>query len=118
MKLTVIAAVGLVTGSTYANAGGFETGNDLFDYCQRREASCTAYVLGAVDGFTYSDELHGQSEANHLTVFCTPDHANGAQLTDVFAKYLRDHPEKRHFAAASLILGAMMDAFPCPNVSR
>ena len=94
------------------NAGGFKTGNDMLDFCARREAKCAAYLLGSVDGLEAIEDAYGHSEANHQRLLCLYN-VTGEQLADVFTKYLREHPETRQFAAASLLLTVLMRDFPC-----
>jgi hypothetical protein len=45
-----------------------------------------------------------------LGSFCTPDHATVQQAADVFCKYLRDSPERRHSTGAILFGEAMANA--------
>jgi hypothetical protein len=85
-------------------------GNALFDRCQgddpdERErdtkvALCTGYVVGVADAL---DE----------TSFCLSPGVTAAQIRDVVKFYLRDHPERRHYGASSLVTDALKEKFPC-----
>ena len=100
-RLLLFAA--LAVTSSYASAtGAFKSGNDIFEMCQRRAGGCTYYLLGVIDGSTYAEDFYVGSEK-----FCLYN-VNGEQITDLFNKYLVEHPEERHFSASSLLIGALM----------
>ena len=46
---------------------------------------------------------------------CEPSGVTGDQLIAIAKKYLTDHPEELQKQAASLIITAVSDAFPCPK---
>lgn len=82
------------------------SGNELFQSCEAREGTadngvCVGYIKGVADTFQIAHQ------------FCPPKGAIGEQLNDVVIKYLRDHPEKRHYSASSLVIVALQRAFPC-----
>jgi len=58
------------------------------------------YVAGICDGF------NGQR-------FCTATGVTAAQVSDIVAKYLEEHPEIRHKAGYLLVTEALKKAFPC-----
>jgi hypothetical protein len=45
---------------------------------------------------------------------CLPEVSVAGQARDVAVRYLTDHPESRHYTAASLVAEALEEAFPCP----
>jgi len=59
---------------------------------------CYGYVAGVVD---------------MLYTVCLPDGMTRQQVIDVLTLWLRDHPEKRHLPASSLVAGALKEKFPC-----
>jgi hypothetical protein len=65
------------------------------------------YVAGAIDADV--------SQMNDLQQcwYQTPEKGSLGQVVDVFIKYLREHPEQRHFTAHTLVLLSMTEAFPC-----
>jgi len=65
-----------------------------------------AYIVGIADAL----------EGNVIDGWraCIPQSVTQGQAKDVALKWLRAHPEKRHFAAAGLVAYALSDAFPCP----
>jgi Rap1a immunity proteins len=89
----------------------FQTGNTLNDACIQRDR-CIGYVAGSVDTWQNSFAAFG------VKLFCAPSGLTQGQAADVFAKYLIDHPEKRHMAASDLVFSAMVEAFPCPKRQR
>jgi hypothetical protein len=91
-----------------ASAGdSFVTGNRLFDYCNERSESCTSYIAGVTDALLMIDI------AMNKHMVCIPDKVLLGQATDVAVNYLRSHPEKRQFSAASMVTVALTQAFPC-----
>lgn len=86
----------------------FVLGNKLWEVCSNESdipsGLCTFYALGVIDRDAISDHPS----------FCMPSHVTVGQITDVVKKYLRDHPERRHYTAASVVGAAISVAFPCP----
>lgn len=70
----------------------------LAEYYQSSEWFCDGYVAGVADA---NQEL------------CIPRNATVAQTSDIFKKYLREHPENRHQDAQTLVLRALTEAWPC-----
>ena len=70
----------------------------LAEYYQSSEWFCDGYVAGVADT---NKEL------------CIPKNAAVAQTSDIFKKYLRDHPEDRNISAHSLVRRALAEAWPC-----
>jgi hypothetical protein len=130
MRRAILVAVALCcVGGVTAKADpvgpyfSITDGNKLFSACEgygtqgtlspdeiRRFASCEAYVVGVADSLA-------MFKANLSTLgdvkYCPPEGADSHQLTSVAINYLRDHPEKRHLAAASLVANALAKGFPC-----
>lgn len=67
---------------------------------------CTAYILGVVDGMRALPDLH---------LYCLPDHMLSGDVEDVVTVYLRDNPQKRNAAAATMVAAALIQAFPCKD---
>ena len=91
------------------------TGNDWKDYCLAGEqtpkyAMCVGYLSGSLDGIRLMQKATG------TIILCEPP--NGVtipQWVAVITKYLDQHPEQLHFAAASLVPKIMNGAFPCKS---
>jgi hypothetical protein len=85
------------------------TGNDVKKFCASQPTGfCLGYIFGSIDTMREYNE-------NHVPVACLPGGATSEQLIAVARKYLDDHPERLHLRGAALIIGAMIQAFPCPK---
>jgi hypothetical protein len=87
-------------------AQGFLSGNQLYERCVAdmntvANSYCIGYVAGIADVLSASK------------ITCASDGVTVGQVTDIVVKYLRDHPEKRHYAAQDQVGTALMQAFPC-----
>jgi Rap1a immunity proteins len=81
---------------------GFDTGNTLYTQCTGTiQAYCLGYVAGVMDAIANYD------------LICVPPHVNLEQVQDIVVKYLHEHPESRHYSAASETTLALQQAFPC-----
>ena len=91
----------------------YMSGNELFgqfvhaDPMVRRAAM--EYVVAVIDSKHYLEGA-GILPAG---VICVPMGVTIGQAGDVVKKYLEDHPERRHYAAASTVFAALTIAFPC-----
>lgn len=90
------------------------TGNDLLGACQSPRASgpswmCLGFVLGAKDAM----RLNAITSRDALR-FCMPAGVTNGQILAIVIKYVESVPEYRHQNASSLILVALLRAFPCP----
>lgn len=96
--------------SCYASARTGQTGEQLHDTCQSDHGACIHYIQGVIDGtntaFAWQDSTFRYA--------CTPKGITGDQLKDVVLLSLSENPEERHNSAASLVLNALLDAYPCP----
>jgi hypothetical protein len=103
----------------------FEDGNELFSRCEgyrTQSASpderlrfhyCHAYVKGVADSLAMFKAISEGALGTKVIGYCPPERTNSHQVTSVAANYLRDYPEKRHLAAASLVANALAEKFPC-----
>ena len=101
LAFALAAALPLWPGAAMA----LMTGNDLWEPCQQATGNgslCLAYVAGIAEAL----ELEGKICLSHRNV--TYD-----QVTDIVVKYLRDHPEERHYDAARLFGSVLKNTFPC-----
>jgi hypothetical protein len=89
------------------------TGNDWKEYCAADEktpkyAMCVGYLSGTLDGIRLMQKTTGS------IMLCEPP--NGVtipQWVAIIRRYLDQHPEQLHFAAASLVPKIVNGAFPC-----
>jgi hypothetical protein len=139
MKLIVYSALMALT-ITRTEAGAAEkvtgpdnaffSGNDVHEYCQQNGAFILGYTAGLWDQMVHSAFVlevvphNGPSQSvtaeieygrQLLGVFCPPDRVTVQQATDVFCKYVRNAPEKRHTTGTMLFNEAMTKAWPCRN---
>lgn len=117
--------------STAAHAN-FWSGNQIVSACSNDRSFVVGYVTG------WADKHEPDAEASKENVLfalkgddakltdsaikaaatikmgiCLPAEVTSGQMTDVFCKSLSEHPERRHFTAASLLEAAFAEAFPC-----
>lgn len=101
MRTLIAVAAALLATPAHA---GFETGNDLHDWCSSaRGGPCMGYVAGVAD----------TAEFLQPNYFCAPTGVELGQMVDVVSSYLVSYPEKRHFPAQGIVMVALAEAFPC-----
>jgi Rap1a immunity proteins len=109
MKSRHVLIISSIFWSSFASAqaaNAFLTGNCIFQKCDNAANSsessfCAGYVAGITDALQRSRTV------------CLPKHVTVRQARDIIIKYLRNHPEERHYSAASEIALALKQAFPC-----
>jgi hypothetical protein len=106
----VLACVALAAVLVVALMGGaradFMTGNQLWEKCQASPPIiCAGYVSAVAD-------IMGHHTVFNRRACFAPEVTNG-QVADVVKKWLREHPESRHYVASSLAAEALAEAFPC-----
>ena len=93
----------------------YVTGNELYRACTTGSRDCAGYVAGVLDAAAYfrvfSVMRHGQ--ASDAVQACVPDPVPVVQVVDVVTDYLRTHPRERNSGAASLVLDAAREVWPC-----
>lgn len=93
--LPLITALLFSSLATESRAGDIMmdlSGNTLFEDCQKSEAFCRGYVMGAAA----AAQLRQQSPLR------LPTAVTGQQTLDVVKLWLREHPERRHLVRAFL----------------
>ncbi len=92
-------------------ASAFVTGNDLLGWCEgpgKVDEQCRFYIIGVADAHAADAVAHGFARG-----FCIPSEVKASQLQLVVSKWLKEHGKDLHFGAASLLLAALRDTFPC-----
>ena len=100
------------------------TGNDLLPACaiavdfldhkdlskdQGHEAfECLMYVAGYLNGYGMASTVEKGKPA-----LCFPENTSTGQIIRVFAKWMKDHPERLSEPAANCMFAALSDAFGC-----
>jgi hypothetical protein len=86
----------------------FKTGNALLGECKKEGLFCDGYIAGVADA--HRAVSHSFRE---MTRYCTPEHVTVHELRRVVVRWLQANPGQIHFAASSLVVQALHDAFPC-----
>jgi hypothetical protein len=98
--------------TTLASRSWAMDGNALWDICQKTDPSnkmyCETYITGAVEAIIMLRKYTGN-------LSCPPAETIILQIADVTRNYLRDNPATRNYTAASLVVAAMAQAWPCPK---
>jgi len=116
--LVVLILTGLA--SVQANAApsmqGYFDGNRLYSDCKNEsdtmaQGFCVGYVSGLVDlDLVYASMIEG-----YRPQYCLRSSVNPMQLKDLVIQYLEANPEQRQYPAASSVIMALKNAFPCPK---
>ena len=109
--MAACVAAGVCVPAAPASAA-YITGHKLHELCVENDDTfaCTTYVAGVVDMLILMKELGVEK----ISQPCFPEGVTAGQLGNVFAKFLRDHPKKRHWEGMVLVTAAIREAFPCP----
>lgn len=97
------------------------TGTELFAKCTAAAGSvahkqCRYYIAGVVDGadtLIISLRLLHPSNGVFHRLYCLPSGVDAKSLVSPIIRYLRNHPLTRHYGAASEVLLALKQAYPC-----
>lgn len=102
------------------DAHRFVTGSELLQDCGDGthddspgpvgSGSCVGYIISAADTH---NTLASWGHMPKLVCFPDEKDVSAGQLLQVSVKFLKGHPEELHKSASSLVLGALMGAFPC-----
>ena len=82
-------------------------GNELLKCCDNYAVSKGSFAQGWCAGFINAIFLETDVR------FCPPKGVKNIQKVLVVEKYMRDHPEKLHERAESLIRQSFVSAWPC-----
>lgn len=66
------------------------------------------YVMGIHDAYGSLLVTSGS-----VPIFCTPGYLTVTQLSESVARFLENHPERKHEAGSILVAAALAEAFPC-----
>jgi hypothetical protein len=120
-RIAAAALIGtLLAGAAPAYA---DSGNDLVNVCQGldrpfsswpdgdyfKQGTCSGYAEAAFDAIVLM-----QSAVWPEKLICIPkDGLSHGVTTEIFARYLVNHPEQRHMPGIVLMGEALKAAFPC-----
>ena len=89
------------------------SGDDLWDACGKTiegeaPVACRTYIVGVSDGHNASYAHKGLQ-----TVYCLRYGSMTGELAAVVRRYLKAHPERGSRPAASVVLTALTNGYPC-----
>jgi hypothetical protein len=98
-----------------ALASPFISGNVLHEAFQKSpstqdSAAAEMFVIGVHDAL---EGVQASNRSNDYCIFEKPKNVTGQQVADVVKLFLAQHPEKRQYSAASLVVEALGGAWPC-----
>lgn len=97
----------LLIWPVYANAQ-FMSGNEIYGECSNSDRD---FINGFTAGILDTIDTDNQTSLQ----VCTPEGVTIGQARDVMCQYLKNNPNSRNQAAASLGWVAFYDAWPCPR---
>ena len=116
MSKETAVLIGVLSALVYAvpSYGQFLDGNRLFELCDEeapdyKQDVCLGYVMGVIDVLV----SHSDVEIEQRIGLCAPKNVSAAQLRAIVVRYLKQHPDERHYAALNTVGAAVRDAFPC-----
>ncbi len=121
IRCLLLALSALVTSNPViaqeAKTDRLVSGNTLYKHCGAQPSApdyttsaayCVGYVTAVSDTFNTVRVAERKSQ-----VICLPASSNAGQMADIVTKHLGDNPSTRHFGATTLVLEALVRAFPC-----
>jgi hypothetical protein len=110
----------LLTANEGRAAGGYISGQRLNELCSDESTSfneglCWGYIAGVYDAGKALDTATNKRQWSAGWTACVPDGVLAGQLVEVVKKWLRAHPERWHYAADSVVAGAVHETWPCPD---
>ena len=91
-----------------------DSGNDLLTACTGSQAGfedglCMGFIQGVTVGIVADHVINNKIRMP----YCVRPGVTLGQLDDVVVAYLKAHPANRDTTAASIVLAAIEDAYPC-----
>ncbi len=112
----------------HASSAGMD-GNKMLDSCRYffedgiepsgtkamlDSAYCAGYVQAVMDVESMTVAINtADHKQDNLIHFCRPEDVSNGQAMKVIGKWLKDHPNKLHWGADTIIHHALSEAFPC-----
>ena len=96
---------------------GFVSAGTLRDRCQATSPGQVSYCFAYITGV--HDSVRAYETWLRFREFCPPYTGSQADLRRAFLSYLKDHPASESGEAASVVVLALKDGFPCvdPNAA-
>lgn len=119
MRVIFALLIASISTSVWATVDppSVNTGNELLYTCSNENEPASFWICaGFLQGVRDTVDLFAVAEKRkHI---CIPATATNGQIRDVAVAYLQANPAKRHYRAASLVMSAWMQAFPCPSPAK
>jgi hypothetical protein len=114
MKLKILALVAIVAMPVISPAkANYYSAKKLLSECETEStinrAICNGYLAGAND----THELHTGLDEGAKKSICIPAGASIERLRAVFVKFANDNLKDSKLDAASVVITAFAEAFPC-----
>lgn len=96
-------------------AQGIAIGSDLLEKCSpgKVDEAMYTFCLGYIEGTAATFQL--LQRASGLQQICPPQGVTIGQISAGIVKFLEGSPAVRHEPATTVVLGALMGAYPCSN---
>ena len=94
----------------------FADGNKLLQVCQSEDSADVMWCAGYISAAASAAQSDWVLQNSNLKV-CLPSSVTLKQLIDMAVKYLKDHPEKRHYDAFALVV-ASWSPFACSSNAK
>ncbi len=110
--LTMAVALSAPTTKVKSPTATFLTGASLMNgVCNGSyDAACAALAAGFYDGDSVARLTLGGSQ-----LMCPPPKVSPLDLGHAVTMWLQKNPDKQNWAAAPIVLRALIEAYPCPQ---
>lgn len=116
IRETMLALIFAASAAPALGAVG-DDGNEMLRACDIAGTTNVmdyGFCIGRIDGFSWGYEM--KSAMGQSREFCIPEQVRLGQKIDVYLRYLRQYPERRHAHWQSLLLQhSLNDAWPCTD---
>jgi hypothetical protein len=117
MRMAVCAVLLILTlmvsvKSTLAENPHFWSGMILLQACEDPDVSeiCTFYIMGVHD---HAAILQAWKVPSPIGTYCVPITGDSRQLVATVIRYMQENPAKLHIGAPTVVVTALVQAFPC-----
>ncbi|WP_157799360.1 Rap1a/Tai family immunity protein [Qipengyuania seohaensis] len=112
----LVAASCLLTPAVHPQESlqGFQTAGDLLAKCTSTSSFAKSYCFAYIAGV--ADAARSYKVWLELGEPCVPAGSSQGQLVDVFTEYMTEHPQASSSQAASVVITALHQRFPCEPI--
>ena len=108
MKIIIFFSLIFISANSFA---GFTSGNELQQWLSISESKKQPDFNSGL----YKGYVAGVIDVADKRLFCLSKGVTRGQGIAVVSKYIKNNPEKWNKGAASLVIKALKEAFPCTN---